>query len=208
MPTLKIMTFALTAIALSVQVTTADDSVWRSSKPLRIRAVSATSQASSASAQSAWDRVEYPLLVQQLQAQIAQARANVEFWELRLENYEPLRFTDAIQSAIKHAENALSASRRFEADATRKLALVRRHRVALGQLRLLAGLLHHLEEDQKRQLGDVLVISNPIVAQHVAQIPQLADDVLSGCHISSVVCARQGAGKFVCVLAGCPLLQA
>lgn len=135
MPTLKIMTFALTAIALSVQVTTADDSVWRSSKPLRIRAVSNTSQASSASAQSAWDRVEYPLLVRQLQTQIAQARANVEFWELRLENYEPLRFTDAIQSAIKYAENALSASRRFEADATRKLALVRRHRVALGQLR-------------------------------------------------------------------------
>lgn len=135
MPTLKIMTFALTAIALSVQVTTADDSVWRSSKPLRIRAVSNTSQASPASAQSAWDRVEYPLLVQQLQTQIAQARANVEFWELRLENYEPLRFTDAIQTAIKYAENALSASRRFEADATRKLALVRRHRVALGQLR-------------------------------------------------------------------------
>lgn len=135
MPTLKIMTFALTAIALSVQVTTADDSVWRSSKPLRIRAVSSSSQAGSASAQAVWDRVEYPLLVQRLQTQIDQARADVEFWELRLENYEPLRFTDATQSAIKHGENALSASRRFEADASRKLALVRRHRVALGQLR-------------------------------------------------------------------------
>jgi len=129
------MTFALTALALSVQVAAADDSVWRSSKPLRIRAVSNTPQAGSASAQSVWDRIEYPLLVQRLQTQIDQARANVEFWELRLKNYEPLRFTDATQSAIKHAENALSASRRFEADAARKLALVRRHRVALGQLR-------------------------------------------------------------------------
>lgn len=135
MPTLKTMAFALTALALSVQVATADDSVWRSSKPLRIRVVSNTAQAGSASAQSVWDRVEYPLLVQQLQTQIDQARANVEFWELRLENYEPLRFTDATLSAIKHAKNALRASQRFEADATRKLALVRRHRGALGQLR-------------------------------------------------------------------------
>lgn len=135
MLTLRTMTFGSIAIALSVQVATADDSVWRSSKPLRIRAVSNTSQAGSASALAVWDRVEYPLLVQRLQTQIAQARANVEFWELRLKNYEPLRFTDATQSAIKSAENSLNASRRFEADATRKLALVRRHRVALGQLR-------------------------------------------------------------------------
>jgi len=135
MPTLKTMTFALTALALSVQVAAADDSVWRSSKPLRIRAVSNTPQAGSALAQAVWDRVEYPLLVQQLQSQVTQARADVEFWELRLENYEPLRFTDATQSAIKYAENALDASRRREADSNRKLALVRRHRVALGLLR-------------------------------------------------------------------------
>jgi len=76
-----------------------------------------------------------PSRVQQLQSQVTQARADVEFWELRLENYEPLRFTDATQSAIKYAENALDASRRREADSNRKLALVRRHRVALGLLR-------------------------------------------------------------------------
>ena len=135
MSNLKKMTIALAALALSVQTVTGDDSVWRSSKPLRIRAVTNTPYGSSASAQSVWDRVEYPLLVQQLQSQVTQARADLEFWELRLENYEPLRFTDATRSAIKYAENALDASRRREADSNRKLALVRRHRVALGQLR-------------------------------------------------------------------------
>jgi hypothetical protein len=69
-----------------------------------------------------------------LQTEIDQAHATVEFWELRLENYEPLRFTDATQTAIKHAENSLRASLQYEATATRKLAFVRRHRVALGEL--------------------------------------------------------------------------
>jgi hypothetical protein len=136
MPTLSSVTFALTVLAASVQAASADEAVWRSSKPLRVYAVSSTNQTSAGSAQSVWDRVEYPSLVQRLQAEISEVRSNVEFWELRLENYERLRFTDATQSAIKHAENSLAVSRRYEADITRKLALVRRHRVALGQLRV------------------------------------------------------------------------
>ena len=125
----------MTVLAVSVQAAIADDAVWRSSKPLRIRVANSAAHAGSAAAGSVWDRIEYPLLVQTLQSEIDHARASVEFWELRLENYKPLRFTDATQSAIKHAANSLGASRRYEAESTRKLALVRRHRVALGQLR-------------------------------------------------------------------------
>lgn len=135
MPTRRTTTIAVAAFALSVQAATADDSIWRSSKPLRIRVVSNTPRGSSTSIPSVWDRVEYPLLVRQLQTQVAQARANVEFWMLRLDNYKPLRFTDATQSAIKYAENSLDVSRRREATATRQLTLLRRHRVALGQYR-------------------------------------------------------------------------
>jgi hypothetical protein len=135
MQILKTAAMAMTVLAGTFQVTNADDAVWRSSKPLRIRTASTGTQAGSAAAASVGDRIEYPLLVRRLQAEFNKARADVEFWELRLENYEPLRFTDATQTAIKHAENSLRASRRYEAGATRKLALVRRHRVALGELR-------------------------------------------------------------------------
>ncbi len=136
MRTIKTVAIAVTVLAGSLQTANADDAVWRSTKPLRVTAVVASaSPGRTTAAQSVWDRIEYPLLVRRLQAAIDQARADVEFWELRLENYEPLRFTDATQTAIKYAENSLRASRRSEADATRKLALVRRHRVALGELR-------------------------------------------------------------------------
>jgi hypothetical protein len=135
MQTLITIALAMSVLAASLQGTSADDGVWRSSKPLGIRVASNSAQAGSAAAQSVWDRIEYPLLVQRLQTEIDQAHATVEFWELRLENYEPLRFTDATQTAIKHAENSLQASRQYEANAARKLALVRRHRVALGELR-------------------------------------------------------------------------
>ena len=135
MQILKTAAMAMAVVAGACQVTRADEGVWRSSKPLQIRVASTRAQAGSTAAQSVWDRIEYPLLVQRLQIAIHQAQADVEFWQLRLENYEPLRFTDATQTAIKYAENSLHASRRDEADATRKLSLVRRHRVALGELR-------------------------------------------------------------------------
>jgi len=141
MQMLKMVAMAMAVVAGACLVTSADDAVWRSSKPLRIRTASTGAQARSAAAQSDWDRIEYPLLVQRLQAAIDQARADVEFWKLRLKNYEPLRFTDATQTAIKYAENSLQASRRYEAAATRKLSLVRRHRMALGELR--ARMLQH-----------------------------------------------------------------
>ncbi len=134
MQTLKTMAVALTLLATGFHVTVADDAVWRSSQPLRIRSINNSAQTAS-TAQSVWEQIEYPLLVQRLRAEIAQARADVEFWELRTKNYERLRFTDAAQTAIRHAENALLASRRDEAEAARKLSLVRRHRVALGELR-------------------------------------------------------------------------
>ena len=141
MRSIKTIAIAVTVLVGTLQIASADDAVWRSSKPLRVTAVSASASAGrGTAAQSVWDRIEYPLLVRSLQAAIDQARADAEFWELRLENYERLRFTDATQTAIKYAENSLQASRRSQADATRKLALVRRHRVALGELR--AQMLH------------------------------------------------------------------
>ena len=129
----KTIAVAMAVLVGTIQVTYADDAVWRSSRPIRVRASTAGTQ--SRSAQHIWDRIEYPLLVQRLQSEIDRAQAGVEFWELRLENYDQLRFTDATQTAIKHAENSLQAARRYKADTTRKLALVRHHRVALGQLR-------------------------------------------------------------------------
>ncbi|MFT5093346.1 MAG: hypothetical protein ACI93T_002173, partial [Porticoccaceae bacterium] len=135
MQMLKTAAMAIAVLAGTDLVTSADDAVWRSSKPLRIQTARTGAQAGSTAAQSVWDRIEYPLLVRCLQGEIDHARADVEFWKLRLKNYEPLRFTDATQTAIKHAESSLQASRQSEADATRKLALVRRHRVALGGLR-------------------------------------------------------------------------
>lgn len=133
MVTFRTMIVTLAAFAVGLPLANADDSVWRSSQPLRIRV--AHDAGPVAAAQSVWDRIEYPLLVQKLQSEIDLARSYVGFWELRLENYDRLRFSDATKTAIKHAENSLEASRRHEAAATRKLALVRRHGVALGQLR-------------------------------------------------------------------------
>ncbi len=134
MQMLRTMAFALTLLVTGFQVVGADDAVWRSSQPLRIRSINRSVQTGS-TAQTVWGRIEYPLLVQRLQVQIDQARADVEFWELRTKSYERLRFTDAARTAIKHAENSLLASRRDEAEAARKLALVRRYRMALGELR-------------------------------------------------------------------------
>jgi hypothetical protein len=41
-----------------------------------------------------------------------------------------------------------------------------------------ARLLGHLEEQQVGQLGDVLVVSDPIVLEDVAEVPKLGDDVV------------------------------
>src|SRR5579872_1887094 len=53
--------------------------------------------------------------------------------------------------------------------------------VALRQLTLGVGLLGHLEKEQISQLGNVLVIGHPVVAQYVAQVPELLADVMSDC---------------------------
>ena len=43
-----------------------------------------------------------------------------------------------------------------------------------------AGFLGHLEKEHVRQLGDVLVVGDPVVFQDVAEVPELADDVVGG----------------------------
>ena len=45
---------------------------------------------------------------------------------------------------------------------------------------LRAGFLGHLQKQQVRQLGDVLVIGDPVVLQDVAEVPQLGNDVSGG----------------------------
>lgn len=131
-------TAVIVVVLASSHVIHADDAVWRSSRPLRVVSmVGATETSAAERAQLLWERIEYPLLVQQLQTEVEQARENTEFWELRLMNYERLRFTDAVQTAIKHTENALAASRRRERYVRRKLHLVRLNRVLLGQQRAL-----------------------------------------------------------------------
>ena len=40
------------------------------------------------------------------------------------------------------------------------------------------GLLGHLEEEEVRQLGDVLVVGDAVVAEDVAELPELRDDVV------------------------------
>src|SRR5262249_27152998 len=45
--------------------------------------------------------------------------------------------------------------------------------------------LGHLEEQQKRQLGDVLVIRDAIVAQDMDEVPEPGNDVLGGGHAAS-----------------------
>ena len=58
---------------------------------------------------------------------------------------------------------------------------------AIASRELLLGprFLGHLEEQQKRQLGDVLVIRDAIVAQDMAEVPKPGNDVLSGGHAAS-----------------------
>lgn len=132
------LTAVIVVVFASVHVTHADDAVWRSSRPLRVVSmVGATDTSAAERARFVWERIEYPLIIQQLQSEVEEARDDTEFWELRLMNYERLRFTDAVQTAIKHTENALAASRRRERDVRRKLHLVRLNRVLLGQQRAL-----------------------------------------------------------------------
>jgi hypothetical protein len=50
--------------------------------------------------------------------------------------------------------------------------------VALRNLVLGAGLFHHLEKEQERELGHVLVVGDPVVAENVAEVPELLNDVL------------------------------
>lgn len=132
---LKFFTIAAMVLATSLKMSNADDAVWRSTRPLKVEAASSSVGGNRADAQTIWERIEYPQLIQHLQTEVEQARGAVEFWELRLRNYKPLRFTDATQTAIKYAENALQAARRQESASTHRLATVRRHRIALGELR-------------------------------------------------------------------------
>src|SRR5262245_62274353 len=57
--------------------------------------------------------------------------------------------------------------------------------IASGELLLSPCFFGHLEEQQKRQLSDVLVIRNAIVAQDMAEIPKPGNDVLGGGHAHS-----------------------
>src|SRR5712691_10072704 len=57
--------------------------------------------------------------------------------------------------------------------------------IASQELPLGSRFLSHLEEQQKRQLGDVLVIGDTVVAQHVAEVPKPGNDVLGGGHAAS-----------------------
>jgi len=50
--------------------------------------------------------------------------------------------------------------------------------VALRQIFLGVGLFSHLEKEQVSQFSNVLVISNAIILEHVAEIPQLGDDIV------------------------------
>ena len=50
--------------------------------------------------------------------------------------------------------------------------------VAGGDLVLGAGLRGHLEEQQVGQLGDVLVVGDPVVLEDVTEVPELGDDVV------------------------------
>ena len=52
---------------------------------------------------------------------------------------------------------------------------------ALGELPLGLRLLRHLEEEEIRQLGDVLVVGDAIVPEDMTQVPQLLND-LAGTH--------------------------
>lgn len=124
----------LTLLALP-EASHGDDFVWRSSKSLRVRSAAAKAQSPGDAARQTWERVEYPQLVQRLRSESALAHANIEFWEQKLNRYKPLRFTDATQSAIKHAENSLLAAQRRRAELKNTLFLVQRYRVELGQLR-------------------------------------------------------------------------
>ena len=51
--------------------------------------------------------------------------------------------------------------------------------VAGGDLVFGAGFLGHLEEQQVGQLGDVLVVGDPVVLEDVAEVPEPGDDVVS-----------------------------
>ena len=56
--------------------------------------------------------------------------------------------------------------------------------VAGGDLLLGAGLLGHLEEQEIGQLGDVLVIGDPVVLEDVTEVPEFGDDVVGdGAHV-------------------------
>jgi hypothetical protein len=50
--------------------------------------------------------------------------------------------------------------------------------VSLRNLVFGPGFLGHLEEQQIGQLGDVLVIGDPVVLEDVAEVPELRDDAV------------------------------
>ena len=53
---------------------------------------------------------------------------------------------------------------------------------ALGDRCLGVRLLGHLQEQQVGQFRDVLVVRDAVVAEDVAQVPELGDDVVGGVH--------------------------
>ena len=54
----------------------------------------------------------------------------------------------------------------------------------IGDALLLARLLGHLQEQEIGELGHVLVVRHPVVLEDVAEVPELADDVVGGAHFA------------------------
>ncbi len=57
----------------------------------------------------------------------------------------------------------------------------------IGRLRPLIG---HLEEQQIRQLLDVVAIAHPIVTQDVAVVPEFLDDLVGGTQLAIQASSR------------------
>ena len=54
--------------------------------------------------------------------------------------------------------------------------------MTFGDLLLRARLFGHLEEQEIGQLGDVLVVGDSVVLEHVAEVPELGDDIVGDGH--------------------------
>ena len=58
-----------------------------------------------------------------------------------------------------------------------------------GGLRLLV---RHLQEQQKRQLLDVVAVGQAVIPQDVAVVPELLDELAGDCHDFFFLVARRG----------------